>query len=180
MRADFGLWNLLRADFCSWNWLHDGFSPRETDFVNETYCLLIFAPGIFWVLIIFRETSHLVFNRKACCMLIFLFVKMILFIELVVCWFFFMQLVASWFLFIKLFACWYFLFVKFVFWFFSPQNWSYSLNLLRGLLRADFVSELVVCLFLSWNFWHTMWLWFWKMLICSFVILENWFFSSWN
>ena len=152
--------NLLHAAFCSWILLHVHFSVRET-------CTLIFvlgAAGMCWFCscnllrtdYCLWKFLHVDFSLPQTWTLIFLLVKLILFMELVVCWNFFVNLVECWFLYS---------------WnlstdFFSSWNLFCSWNL----LRAEFCS---------WNLF-----WFFFCVVCCilifiFVILVHWFFS-WN
>ena len=150
-------WNLLRADFCSWNLLRDDVGS--------------------WNLL------HLDFSGRETCKSIFLLVKLIFFMELLVCSLWLVKFVTCWFFFSWNFytdfspressfvrgtccmlifvrdTCYrlIFLFVKLVHWFFSNRFCTCKL------LRADFLFvELVTC----WFLFQT--------------LVVSWFFSSWN
>jgi len=89
------------------------FSPYETDFAQGTSCVLIFCLWNF---------LHIDFSHCEALTLIFLHVKLVLFMELSACWFLFIELGVSSI----------FLFVKLVHWFLSSWNWICSWNLLRA------------------------------------------------
>ena len=63
--------------FFLWN-LYNDFSHRKTDFLHETYCVLIFVQGACCVLIFFRGIYFtLSFVRETCFILILLSIKLL-------------------------------------------------------------------------------------------------------
>ena len=134
--------SLLRADSCSWNLFYVDFSlletcklifsRRETDFVHGTSCVLIFASRELLCAIFFvRENSCImIISHRKTYTLIFLQLKLSLFMELVACWF----------LFVKLVACWFFILMKLLNWFLSSLHFFYSWNL----FRADFRLKILL------------------------------------
>jgi len=138
-------WNLLRTYCCSWDLLHVDFSlrktftlifsPRETNFIHGTCCVLILVRGNCCVLIFVREIywdpfifplwnlqidffsswnwfridfSVLIIVCGTCCLLIFARETCCMFIFLfvkLIHWFFFLLMTP--FLFMELVACWF-------------------------------------------------------------------------
>ena len=98
--------------------------------------------------------------------LIFLLLRLILFLEFVACWFLFMELVTCWFMFLKLIACWFFLFIK-------HFNFSHRKTriLIFFLVKPIFV-ELVVCWFLFVEL-TVCWFLFVKLVACWFFLRET-------
>ena len=148
--ADFCSWKFFPSNFCSWNLLHDDFfsswnlyicfSHRETVLFKELsgYWFSLMELVVHYFLLMELVACWSCFGENG--PMIFLLMKLILFMELVngrllflklvACWFLFsgillMEVVAYWFLFSKLV-------VKLAHWvFFASQNWFCSWNLLR-------------------------------------------------
>jgi len=76
--------------------------------VSGKFCMLIFLIEIVTFLFFSWDSLHVGFSLRETRSLIFLVVKIILFIQLVACWFSFMELIACWFLLVKLASRWFF------------------------------------------------------------------------